>query len=376
MTKPQFNYFIGPSPQVLINMGARYPLCMHNVKEIQGSTIEIRFPCPNATDWERDTCPLSTLCGFDGSVPDPEFNGDADQQPEPNQWFRFIIPIFMHAGLVHIAFNLLLQLTLGREMEQAVGPVRFFIVYMSAGIFGFVMGGNFDAPASPSTGASGSLFGIIALVLLDLLYSWGDRKNPGRELIFVIVVVLISLVLGLLPGMDNFSHIGGFLMGLLLGVCVLHSPNALRKKIEDIPYSAVGGGPDGQPATPFLKNPGGFFKGRKPLWWAWWAVRVAALVIVLVVFIVLITNFYNVEQNCSWCKYLSCIVSISLTVASCLLLLTFCAARQRLVRNGHHQAGRNEQQLSSVKTDVYPTQWCSPHSRINKCGLRRNMATT
>lgn len=315
MIKPQFNPMIGPSPQVLINMGARYTLCMHNDRSVQGQTIPVQFLCPNATS-NDNFCPLSTVCGF-GGVPDPKFNGDFYQDPAPNQWFRFITPIFMHAGLIHIGFNLLLQLTLAKEMEMAIGSIRFFIVYMSAGIFGFVMGGNFAAPAIASTGASGSLFGIIALTLLDLLYSWKDRRNPVKELMFIILDVVIAFVLGLLPGLDNFSHIGGFLMGLALGICVLHSPNALRKRLGDgASYSAVNGR-SGAISPPFLKNPVGFFQNRKPLWWGWWLVRAGVLVGIIVVFIVLLNNFYHAQTKCEWCKYLSCLVSQYIPQRSC-----------------------------------------------------------
>lgn len=306
MIKPQFNPMIGPSTQVLINMGARFPPCMHNIKEIQGSTIPVLFLCPNATK-STQFCPLSELCGFDGKVPDPLFDGNEHQSPSPDQWWRFIIPIFMHAGLIHIGFNLLMQLTIGKEMEMAIGSIRFFLVYMSAGIFGFVMGGNYAAPGIASTGASGSLFGIIALTLLDLLYSWKERRSPVKDLLFIIIDMVISFVLGLLPGLDNFSHIGGFLMGLVLGICVLHSPNSLRRRIGPDPfYSAVPGAAE-PGSVPFYKNPVGFFKGRKPLWWAWWLVRAAALVVIIVVFVVLINNFYKVGNTCSWCKYLSCL---------------------------------------------------------------------
>jgi membrane associated rhomboid family serine protease len=310
MIKPQFNPMIGPSTQVLINMGARYVPCMHNVKEIQGSDVPVLFLCPNATS-NTQFCPLSEVCGF-GGVPNPEFN-NANQTPQPNQWFRFIVPIFLHAGLIHIGFNMLLQMTLAKEMEQAIGSIRFFLVYISAGIFGFVMGGNFAAPGIASTGASGSLFGIIALTLLDLLYSWSERKNPVKDLMFIILDIVISFVLGLLPGLDNFSHIGGFLMGLGLGVCLLHSPNALRRKIgggDNMSYAAVNPGGEGT-GPGFLKSPIGFFRGRKPLWWAWWFVRAGFLIAVIVVFIVLLNNFYNGSHNCSWCKYLSCLVSFA-----------------------------------------------------------------
>ncbi|KAI0846211.1 rhomboid-domain-containing protein [Daldinia vernicosa] len=318
-TQPSFNPMIGPSQQVLINMGSRFVPCMKNVNGVQNySPPGYGWPCPNTTsnDPNNDSnkCSLSELCGFDG-VPNPEWDpvNGLNQDPAPNQWFRFITPIFMHAGIIHIGFNLLMQLTMGKEIERAIGSTRFFLVYMSAGIFGFVMGGNYAAPGISSTGASGSLFGVIALTLLDLLYSWGERRNPGRELIFIIIEILISFALGLLPGLDNFSHIGGFIVGVCLGVSVLHSPNALRRKIgEDHfggpSYSTVGGTGITSVAFPsFYRNPVGFFKGRKPLWWVWWLVRAGFLILIVVVFIVLLENFYSNQNNCSWCKYLSCL---------------------------------------------------------------------
>lgn len=313
MIKPQFNPMIGPSPWVLVNLGARYPPCMHNIDVVQGSKEDVSWPCPDSTSVDTE-CTLSELCGF-GGVPEPKYDGDTDQSPEPNQWYRLIIPIFMHAGLIHILFNMLLQLTIGKEMEQSIGPIRYFLVYIASGIFGSVLGANYAQNGVPSVGASGSLFGVIALVLLDLLYSWQDRKSPVKDLLFIILDIVISFVLGLLPYLDNFAHIGGFIMGLGLGVCVLHSPNALRRRLgTETPYTAVTPGfdttsTDDTPA-PFYKNPVGFFKGRKPLWWAWWLIRAGCLISVIVGFIVLINNFYVYRQNCSWCKYLSCLVSL------------------------------------------------------------------
>ena len=326
---PQFNPMIGPSPYVLINMGARYVPCMHALDNVQNATTRIYWPCPNATSTTGASvsCSLSDLCGFSG-VPNPHIGGSIHDVPQPDQWFRFIVPIFLHAGVVHIAFNLLLQLTLGRDMERSIGPVRFFFVYFASGIFGFVLGGNFAATGIASTGCSGSLFGIMALTLLDLLYTWKERPSPVKDLMFIVIDVAISIVLGLLPGLDNFSHIGGFLMGLVLGVCVLRSPNALRTRTggDDPPYSAVGAPgttPDAanQGLTMFVKQPVGFFKGRRAMWWVWWLVRAAALLGALIGFILLLKNFYVWRRGCTWCKYLSCLVCLLL----CFALLHFAS---------------------------------------------------
>ena len=316
---------IGPSPYALINMGARFVPCMRNVQGITDSDSTILFPCPSATTFDSE-CTLSELCGF-GGVPNPRPGGSMTDKPEPNQWFRFIVPMFLHAGLIHIGFNMLLQVTLGRDVEKEIGTLRFLLVYFSAGIFGYVLGGNYAATGIASTGASGCLFGILALNLLSLLYNWKTRSRPVRDLMYILIEIVIAFVLGLLPGLDNFSHIGGFLMGLVLGVCILRSPQPLRERLgtDDHPYSGVGIGTynnETQPSTfaMFLKKPLGFFKHRKPLWWCWWLVRVGALIGVLVGFIALLRNFYVFHVHCNWCKYLSCLVS-SFSFSACSSLL-------------------------------------------------------
>ena len=149
-THPTFNPMIGPSPYVLINMGARYVSCMRNENGVQNNKEIINWPCPNTTSTDGPFCSLSELCGF-GGVPNPHVGGSLSDKPAPNQWFRFITPIFLHGGFIHIGGNLLLQLLLGRDMEKTIGSVRFFLVYFSSGIFGFVMGGNFAASGIAAT---------------------------------------------------------------------------------------------------------------------------------------------------------------------------------------------------------------------------------
>lgn len=337
-TKPSFNPMIGPSPYVQIYLGARYDPCMKSIPNLQNNTVPVYLPCPNATT-SASECTLSESCGM-GGVPNPKVGGSLDDSPAPNQWWRFITPIFLHAGFIHIGFNLLVQMTMGADMERMIGVWRYTLTYLASGIFGFVFGGNYATQLQPSDGCSGALFGILALYLLDLLYDWPRRESPWVELMIMILGVAVSFVLGLLPGLDNFSHIGGFIMGLAIGLSIMRSPNALRERIglARQPYVAMSGGAgqaapatENRKTTNFMdffkgkkgmvsssddnadsKGPLGFFKGRKPLWWAWWLVRTGALVAVLVAFIMLIVDFYKYpSSNCSWCYRLSCLVSFN-----------------------------------------------------------------
>lgn len=239
-TQPIFNPMIGPSSYLLINMGARFTPCMHGIKKITDSGL-LTFPCPNSTTPNTNTCSLAELCGMKSYMINTDeqiltVENTKDDQPaslKPNQWWRFITPIFLHAGIIHLAFNMILQVRLGGEIERNIGHIRFTLVYFVAGIGGFLLGGNFSPDGIVSTGASGSLFGLIALDLLDLLFNWSVYKNPYRALLLHIFEFVVSFVIGLLPGLDNFSHIGGFLMGILMGTVLLPSPHSLQQKKQE-----------------------------------------------------------------------------------------------------------------------------------------------
>lgn len=144
MIKPTFNPMIGPSGYVYINMGARFIPCMRHMGgggEVE-ITPDIAFPCPNSTTGAAE-CSLNTLCGMSGI---PESDGEL----KPNQWYRFITPIFLHGGLIHIIFNMLVQMTIGRDVERLIGSIRFFLVYFASGIFGNVLGANYAPNGMPS----------------------------------------------------------------------------------------------------------------------------------------------------------------------------------------------------------------------------------
>jgi membrane associated rhomboid family serine protease len=260
--RPSFNPLIGPSVYNSINMGARYPLCMHSVQGVTG--VVTAFPCPNNTASTLTTanaCTLQQLCGH-----------GAQSNTQPKQWWRFITAIFLHGGVLHIAFNLLIQLRLGPQVEREVGTPIFAFIYLVAGIGGFLFGGNFAGDGVASQGASGALFAIISLSLLDLLYRWRQINKPMQGLIMLVLDVVVSFVLGLLPGVDNFSHIGGFIFGLLMGVALMRSPDALRK--TQLPDSE--------------RKRGHLFRDRKAAWWVWTILRCASLLLVIIIYILLI----------------------------------------------------------------------------------------
>ncbi|PPQ92685.1 hypothetical protein CVT25_013992 [Psilocybe cyanescens] len=261
--KPTINPMLGPSGSALINVGARFPPCMKFVEQVPPSTL---IGCMNNTaNPATSICTVEDLCGFGG------FHGK-----DPNQWFRFMTAIFLHAGIIHILLNMLAQLTLCAQIEREMGSSGFLLTYAAAGIFGNVLGGNFSLVGVPSVGASGAIFGTVAVTWVDLLAHWKYQYRPVRKLIFMTIELLIGVALGYIPYVDNFAHIGGFVMGLLVGT-VFYPVISVTKRHRFI----------------------------------MWGFRLAAIPLAIVLFVTLVRNFYTSDPYaaCSGCRYLSCIPS-------------------------------------------------------------------
>jgi membrane associated rhomboid family serine protease len=116
----------------------------------------ITFTCPSGSSGSlpNSTCTLLDVCQWNGFI-----------SGQPDQWFRFIIPIFLHGGVVHILFNLAFQVQNGFDLEKDMGWWRMAIVYFASGVGGFIFGASLSDVRTPSVGASGSLYGTRLWIL-------------------------------------------------------------------------------------------------------------------------------------------------------------------------------------------------------------------
>jgi membrane associated rhomboid family serine protease len=144
---------------------------------------------------------------------------------EEGQWWRFIAPVFLHGGIIHIVMNLFMQVRVGFSLERQYGALRIAPIYLAAGVMGNLMSATF-LPNLPSVGASSALMGLVGLLLIDLIKNWSSLQNPCVALCEYMCQLLITLIIGLLPFVDNFAHIGGFIAGLLTSIIFL--PNNRR----------------------------------------------------------------------------------------------------------------------------------------------------
>jgi rhomboid protease GluP len=150
---------------------------------------------------------------------------------EQGQYWRLLTATFMHFGFEHILNNMLILACAGPLLEKALGHVKYALLYLLAGVGGstlsclqMLQSGDYAVAA----GASGAIFGIIGALLWIVIRNRGRYESlTGKGLIFMIA---ISLYYGISSGeVDNWGHIGGLLMGFLLGMILYRK----RRKAVD-----------------------------------------------------------------------------------------------------------------------------------------------
>jgi rhomboid protease GluP len=134
------------------------------------------------------------------------------------EYWRLFTSMFLHIGVMHLAFNGYALFVVGTELERLEGPGRFLAIYLLSGLFGSLA--SYALGSDLAAGASGAVFGIIGalaaffVIHRDKFGAWGLRR-----LAQIGIVILFNLIWGLRPGsgIDNYAHIGGLLAGFALG---------------------------------------------------------------------------------------------------------------------------------------------------------------
>lgn len=151
------------------------------------------------------------LFGASGSLPVFEYG----------RWWTVFSAGWLHAGLMHIFFNMMAARQLVPATADMYGPGRMVIIYVTAGVAGFALSsfaGEFLPPliilrgGQFTIGASASISGLIGAIL-----AYGHRSGSGMARSYAMSNVIMLVVMGFLfPGIDNYAHAGGFGGGYLM----------------------------------------------------------------------------------------------------------------------------------------------------------------
>lgn len=209
-----------------------------------------------------------------------------------HQGWRLISCIWLHAGLVHLFANMLSLLFIGIRLEQEFGFLRIGPLYVISGFGGSLLSALF-IESTISVGASGALFGLLGAMLSELITNWTIYANKLAALLTLVFIIVINLAVGLLPHVDNFAHIGGFVTGFLLGFILLIRPQ----------FGYVS-----QKTAPLGYNTGSAKKPKYKVYqYLLWILSAILLILWFTAGLILLFKGINAMKHCSWCHYLSCI---------------------------------------------------------------------
>lgn len=134
------------------------------------------------------------------------------------EWWRIFTSAFFHLGLIHIGFNMYVLYRYGAIVEQMYGPIEYAAIYLLCAAGGSVLTILVD-PVQFAAGASGAIFGLIGL-----LFAVSRRHHAvlGREARSVMAgigsyLVFLLLFTFLVPGISWTGHLGGLVVGAVLG---------------------------------------------------------------------------------------------------------------------------------------------------------------
>jgi rhomboid protease GluP len=130
-----------------------------------------------------------------------------------HQWWRLVTAQFLHGGLIHIGFNMMVLMDIGPVVEEVYGSARYLFLYTACGIAGFSASAF---SGHNSIGASAPILGLVGLMIAITTKRGGAHMQQLRSRLISWVVTIF--VFGfLMSGVDNWAHGGGLAAGFALG---------------------------------------------------------------------------------------------------------------------------------------------------------------
>lgn len=135
--------------------------------------------------------------------------------------WRMVTTIFVHSpsSIFHILFNAYSLYILGTLVERLIGPGRFVVLFLMAGVGGSVAV-LWLSPMAAVVGASGAIFGLFGALFVI-------QRSFGGANVQLMIVLALNLVLGfVVPGISWQAHVGGLLVGALVAVILVNTRGA------------------------------------------------------------------------------------------------------------------------------------------------------
>ena len=150
-----------------------------------------------------------------------------------DEYYRLVTSMFLHYGLLHIGFNMLVLFMLGPSLEHTLGHVRFTVLYLVAGLGGAVASFWFTDPLAQAGGASGAIFGLMGAYVVV-------GKRLRADISQVVSLIVLNIALGfVIPNTDWRAHLGGLVTGAAVGAVMAFAPQRSRILVQVVGVLAI-----------------------------------------------------------------------------------------------------------------------------------------
>jgi membrane associated rhomboid family serine protease len=151
------------------------------------------------------------------------------------QFWRLFTAMFLHAGLLHLAFNAYALWLLGSMLETNLGTTRFVLIYFVTGFLASAASYAFSPLGTVGVGASGAIFGIFGAFIA---YNYRRRHlaTAAANLRWAWTLILLNLLLvfGFGGRIDWRAHLGGLVAGLAAGAVVEGWGTASQRRVVQV----------------------------------------------------------------------------------------------------------------------------------------------
>ncbi len=140
------------------------------------------------------------------------------------EWWRILSNAFVHIGGLHLFMNMIALFSIGSLTESIWGHWRFLVIYFASAIGASCLAMAIE-PFATAAGASGAIWGLIGSLLVWLI---GNREHLPPQLLKgmlnrVSLLVVLGVGISFLPGVGWAAHLGGAIMGFLLGAVFVYT---------------------------------------------------------------------------------------------------------------------------------------------------------
>lgn len=144
------------------------------------------------------------------------------------EYWRLLTYAWLHAGYFHLTMNCLLLWFVGRLVERRISSWQMLLVYIACALAGgvsIVLRVSEHPKPGVSLGASAAVSGLLTCALV-LVYRVGGKQfpQPGWLPAMLWAILVVDLAVSFLPGVSLVGHLGGLVLGGLLGLLVRYRP--------------------------------------------------------------------------------------------------------------------------------------------------------